>query len=120
MRGLGDYNGNPTLKTAPVLAVEMFPDPDVARESDVLGLNIHPFYRPDLVHVADPEVMSDNILEAAKQQIDLYWSMAPQKQLVVTEIGWPTQSSPRDLNRGDPVVALRFMKVISSSFFTSY
>eukprot|EP00210_Caulerpa_lentillifera_P008373 g7985.t1 len=114
VRGLGNYNGNPTLKSAPVFAVEMFPDPDVAQYSDVLGLNIHPFYRPDLVDVADPELMSDRILEASKQQIKLYWSMAPHKQLVVTEIGWPTQSSPRDLHRGDPVVALRFMEKFSA------
>lgn len=98
----------------------MFPDQEVARDSDVLGLNIHPFYRPDLVDVADAEIMSDKILEASKQQIALYWNMAPHKQLVVTEIGWPTQSSPRDLHRGDPVIALRFMEVKSLILFSSF
>jgi len=109
VRSLAMETGSSSLTTVPVYAVEIFPDPEILEASDVMGLNIHPFYRPDLVDNADPEIMSDNILEIAKQQIDLYRNMMPGKTIVVTEIGWPTQSDYTEMHRGDTTTAIRFM-----------
>jgi len=109
VRALAQETGSETLRTTPIYAVEIFPDPDIAAVSDVLGLNIHPFYRPDLVDSADPEIMSDNILEVAKEQIALYSNMMPEKTVVVTEIGWPTQSDPTEMHHGDSTTAIKFL-----------
>lgn len=111
VRGLGMQTGSESLKTTPIFAVEMFPDQEVAAASDTMGLNIHPFYRPDLEDIDDPDIMSDRILEAAIESIDLYRNMMPGKPILVTEIGWPTQSDPTEMHRGDPVTALKFMHV---------
>ena len=111
VRAVGYATGNPSYQTAPVYAVEIFPIPEIGAASDMLGLNIHPFYRPDLQNHPDPEIMSDRILKAAIEQIELYQSLMPSKPIIVTEIGWPTQSDASELHRGNPLVALKFMKV---------
>ena len=114
VRAVGYATGNPSYQTAPVYAVEIFPIPEIGGASDMLGLNIHPFYRPDLQNHPDPEIMSDRILKAAVEQIELYQSLMPNKPIIVTEIGWPTHSDASELHRGDPIVALKFMKVRST------
>lgn len=111
VRGLGYHTGSQTLLNTPVYAVEIFPDKEINDASDALGLNIHPFYRPDLVDVSDSEEMSEKILQAAIEQIDLYRNMMPTKPIVVTEIGWPTQSDHTEMHRGDLAIALKFMDV---------
>eukprot|EP00210_Caulerpa_lentillifera_P003751 g3584.t1 len=115
VRGLGRYPGYSKLLTVPIFAVEEKPDDDVSANSDMLGLNIHPFYDPNLENADDPEIMSDIILNAAKMQMEKYWNSARHKQLVVTEIGWPSQSSPsdNDLHKGDTILAVRFIEKFS-------
>ena len=107
------------LLNVPVFTIDIIPKPALVEVSDVVAINIHPFYRLDLPHVANPEEMSDEIVKAAAQQIDIYRNMAPDKELVITEIGWPSDSSEQtDPNVGSMELSRLFLKV--SVFFAPF
>eukprot|EP00210_Caulerpa_lentillifera_P003750 g3583.t1 len=110
IRQLAVANSSRALNEVPVFTIEIIPIPALVAASDMLAINIHPFYRRDLQHTPDPEVMANRILEATAHQIDFYRNMAPEKQIVVTEIGWPTESAPNDVGVGDPEIAFRFLQ----------
>lgn len=112
MRELAVNKSSRILNEVPVFTIEIVPIPALVAASDVLAVNVHPFYRRDLQNAADPEVMANRILEATAHQIDFYRNLAPEKQIVVTEIGWPTESAPNDVGVGDPEVSYRFLQVI--------
>eukprot|EP00210_Caulerpa_lentillifera_P008374 g7986.t1 len=110
VRQLAVFNSSEILNKVPVFTVDIIPIPVLVAASDKLAVNIHPFYRRDLNYSSDPEVMAERILEATIYQIDFYRNLSPNKQLVVTEIGWPTASESDDVNLGDVEVSHRFLK----------
>lgn len=111
MRHLAVVNSSKILNEVPIFTVDIIPIPALVEASDVLAVNIHPFYRRDLQPNPDPEVMAEKILNATIYQIDFYRNLAPHKEIIVTEIGWPTASAPTDVHRGDLEVSYRFLKV---------
>ena len=112
IRDLGEELSSDVLLTVPVFTIDIIPKPALIKVSDVVGINIHPFYRLDLPHMTDPEKMSDEIVKAAAQQIDIYRNMAPDKELIITEIGWPSDSSEQtDPNVGSMELSRLFLKV---------
>lgn len=119
MRQLAALNSSKVLNEVPIFTVDIIPIPALVEASDMLAINIHPFYRVDLKPSRDPEVMAERILQATIYQIDFYRNLAPHKEIVVTEIGWPTASAPTDVNQGDLEVSYRFLKVRSKSHQTS-
>lgn len=109
VRALGAETGSEVLKTTPVYAVEAYPNAQLVAASDALGVNIHPFYVPDLPNIWDPDQMADAALEMATKVMNLFKTMYPWKPLVVTEIGWPTSSSYSDKHVGNVAIATAFM-----------
>lgn len=112
VRALGEETGSEILKTTPIYAVEAFPHPEVVAASDCLGVNVHPFYVPDLPNYGSADEMAEGAVVMATKVMDLFKGMYPGKPLVVTEIGWPTSSSygsALDKHTGSMDIATKFM-----------
>lgn len=105
------------LKNVPIFTIDIIPKKELIEASDLVAVNLHPFYRNDLEHVDDPEKMADIIVEASAEQIDLYRNLSPKKRFIICEIGWPTESAEYiDPNVGNLMVSYHFMKVCFSAF----
>lgn len=93
VRNLGWQLSSEVLLNVPIFTIEIIPRPELVEVSDIVAVNIHPFYRYDLGAMPiDPEERAAHILEATVEQIDIYRNLAPGKQLIITEIGWPSDS----------------------------
>lgn len=111
IRQLGKETGSQTLQNVPIFGVDAFPHPRVVGASDVLAVNIHPFFQHELPNSQDPYTMAALALRGAKSVVNSYRSMFPGKRLVVTEIGWPTSSGGFEHHKGNMETTKAFMQV---------
>jgi len=100
-----------SLHTVPVFSIDVFPHPEVVAASDAIGVNVHPFYRRDIGKTPDVNVMSDLALSSSIQQITLFRSLFPGKEVFVTETGWPTSSAPNEIHQGNLQVSKLYLQV---------
>ena len=108
VRRLGEMHGSEVLRTTPIFAVDVFPHPELLAVSDVLGANIHPFYRQDIPDHPDAEYMADQLVQKSYEQ---YMGLQSNgKKVVITEIGWPTSSAPSDAHIGRADVCRAFLR----------
>lgn len=119
VRELGWRLSSEVLLNVPIFTIEIIPKPELVAVSDIAAVNIHPFYRYDLgVMPDDPEARAARILEATVEQIDVYRNLAPGKKLIITEIGWPTDSyDAMDPNYGNMDISHHFMQKFTAFAF---
>eukprot|EP00210_Caulerpa_lentillifera_P003748 g3581.t1 len=114
VRQIGRESGSSSLLTVPVFSVDVIPHPAVVAVSDAIGVNVHPFYRRDIAHNSDSNIMSDLALASSIQQINLFSSWYGGMEIFVTETGWPSSSAPHELHRGDLQVSKLYMQKFSA------
>lgn len=109
VRELGSVHNSHVLQTTPIFSVDVFPHPQVVAVSDVVGSNIHPFYRRDLPKLSDPEVLAEMAVQKTFEQHQLFQQMYG-KKVIITEVGWPTSSSPSDVHIGSKDISKAFLE----------
>lgn len=117
IRELGLKHNSFSLLNVPVTTVEtvVHMGDSLLKELDIVAVNIHPFYsNPDKKSsVPNAESALNEFLGA----YDLVRKKAAtiQKKVVVSEIGWPTNSEPGEANQGSVPMAKEFLEL-----FTAY
>eukprot|EP00210_Caulerpa_lentillifera_P008375 g7987.t1 len=109
--GLAFHTRNPTLGTIKVFSVEETPDTSVVGVSDAVGVNIHPYYDVTLEKAGDPTAFAKIAVERFALKLDYYKAKFPGRELIVTEVGWPTSSDPYagDYQHGSESLQLQFI-----------
>lgn len=120
VRDLATELGNQNLATIPVFTVEATTSLSAAaiEASDCVGVNIHPFYDSELDSKSDPD--SFHIGQKALLSFIINYNRIKNtygKEVIVTEVGWPTLSESTESNYGSFHISSNFMKVLNFSQF---
>lgn len=93
--------------------MEETPNSGVVGVSDAVGVNIHPYYDVTLQKASDPDEFARVAVERFAFKLNFHQAKFPGKQLVVTEVGWPTSSDPYagDYQTGSQILQLKFILV---------
>lgn len=112
---MGEDLGSAILNNVPVFGIEIYPNAEIIAVSDAQGSNIHPFYRTDLDETDNLDEMMENAVDKAMEQIQTYHEMAPNKPIIITEIGWPTMSdTSSEIHSANEDMSKIFMQKLSS------
>eukprot|EP00210_Caulerpa_lentillifera_P003749 g3582.t1 len=102
---------NPTLGSIKIFSVEETPHAGVVSVSDAVGVNIHPFYDVTLKKGGDPDELVKDAMKSFDMKLKRHKSSFSGKDLIVTEVGWPTNSDPYagDHQTGSEILQLKFV-----------
>lgn len=99
----------PWLRMIPIMTMEAFVHEEVVAVSDMVGINIHPFYHNNLGASSDPEKMSDMGVERAFSTLNIMRALTHGKEIVIGEVGWPTVARHEDMHPANVEIARKFM-----------
>lgn len=109
VRALGQELGSQRLLSVPVFTVEAWPHPELVAASDVVGVNVQPYYHRDLQSTFDPEAMSDMVTQRVFDTLEMIKTLSQGKKVVMAEVGWPTAARPQDQHPGSVGIAKLMM-----------